>query len=416
MFLYNITVRYSFFLLILLLPVVSHGLTVTNNADSGSGSLRDAIANTPAGGTVDFAVTGTITLLSEIVIASKDLTIRGPGADQLTISGGNSTRIFRMTGSPGVNTIVVSGLRLANGFVNGNGGAIKMRGPNLELNNCVFDSNTATCDGGGCRAQGAAIRNESGPGLTIVVNNSTFTSNSSSCVGTNCDAVGAGIHNGGGGPGLRIVVNNSTFASNSSSCVGTNCDALGAGIGNGGGAVTIEVNNSTFASNSSSCEGTNCFQSGSSISTFLGLIIYSSIFFTDSPEGNCMFTGNIVSLGYNIDNGSTCITGAVTGDKQNTPPGLDPAGAIDNGGPTPTIALLKGSPAIDMGDPNCPPPATDQRGVSRPQGPRCDIGAFELEVIMASPIPTLSEWGLIAVAGVLGILGFMVIRRRKVSA
>ena len=57
----------------------------------------------------------------------------------------------------------------------------------------------------------------------------------------------------------------------------------------------------------------------------------------------------------------------------------------NNGGPTQTHALLPGSPAIDVGSSDCPPPATDQRGVSRPQdadgfaGADCDIGAFELE-------------------------------------
>jgi hypothetical protein len=60
-------------------------------------------------------------------------------------------------------------------------------------------------------------------------------------------------------------------------------------------------------------------------------------------------------------------------------PRLDPAGLQDNGGPTKTIALQLGSPAIDAAvAANCP--ATDQRGIARPQGPGCDIGAFELEV------------------------------------
>ena len=54
----------------------------------------------------------------------------------------------------------------------------------------------------------------------------------------------------------------------------------------------------------------------------------------------------------------------------------------DNGGPTPTIALVAGSPAIDAGAATCVP--TDQRGVTRPQGPACDIGAFE--VIVPPPV------------------------------
>ena len=56
--------------------------------------------------------------------------------------------------------------------------------------------------------------------------------------------------------------------------------------------------------------------------------------------------------------------------------GLD--SLANNGGPTLTHALLAGSPAIDAAD-NAVCPATDQRGVARPQGPGCDIGAFELE-------------------------------------
>src|SRR3970282_626777 len=58
-----------------------------------------------------------------------------------------------------------------------------------------------------------------------------------------------------------------------------------------------------------------------------------------------------------------------------TPAGLGPL--ANNGGPPQTHALLAGSPAIDAGSPDCPPPATDQRGVARPQGPACDIGAYE---------------------------------------
>ncbi len=57
----------------------------------------------------------------------------------------------------------------------------------------------------------------------------------------------------------------------------------------------------------------------------------------------------------------------------------------NNGGPTQTQALVSGSPAVDAVTTGCPPPATDQRGVTRPQGIRCDIGAFELE---SSPTPT----------------------------
>jgi len=64
-----------------------------------------------------------------------------------------------------------------------------------------------------------------------------------------------------------------------------------------------------------------------------------------------------------------------TGVEISADPNLGPL--QDNGGPTPTHALQTGSPAVDAGFNRCL--ATDQRGVGRPQGPRCDTGAFELE-------------------------------------
>jgi hypothetical protein len=81
------------------------------------------------------------------------------------------------------------------------------------------------------------------------------------------------------------------------------------------------------------------------------------------------------------------LTGA--GDLVNAAPVL--GGLAANGGPTETVALLPGSPAIDAGDPaGCTnaleePLAVDQRGVTRPQGARCDIGAYELVQLPAPP-------------------------------
>lgn len=95
---------------------------------------------------------------------------------------------------------------------------------------------------------------------------------------------------------------------------------------------------------------------------------------------NCSSQG-ISSAGHNIDSLDQCKFTAA-GDKVNTNPLLAPLAA--NGGPTETMALLAASPALDAGA-ECPP--TDQRGVARPQGPGCDIGAFEVEVRPTPPQP-----------------------------
>jgi hypothetical protein len=109
----------------------------------------------------------------------------------------------------------------------------------------------------------------------------------------------------------------------------------------------------------------------------------------NSPSGgDCFKRPNdpITDAGYNLVEDGSCITDATSfsGD-----PLL--GDLADNGGPTQTHALLTGSPAIDAGPPTdgdpiaCPPPDTDQRGVSRPQGSACDIGAFELESTNSPP-------------------------------
>jgi hypothetical protein len=85
--------------------------------------------------------------------------------------------------------------------------------------------------------------------------------------------------------------------------------------------------------------------------------------------------GRTTDQGYNLESGTDCgFTG--TGSLQNTDPKLDPGGLQSNGGPTQTIAVQPASPAIDQ-IPAASCPVTDQRGVSRLPGERCDIGAYE---------------------------------------
>ena len=97
------------------------GRSVTTLDDSGPGSLRQAIAEAAPGDTIDFAVTGTITLTSGELVIDKDLTIAGPGATNLTVSGNNASRVFHVLGG----VVAVSGLTTAegNGGNNGDGAA-----------------------------------------------------------------------------------------------------------------------------------------------------------------------------------------------------------------------------------------------------------------------------------------------------
>src|SRR5262249_14753624 len=112
-----------------------------------------------------------------------------------------------------------------------------------------------------------------------------------------------------------------------------------------------------------------------------------------SSGGNCYLTGGggqkATSDGHNLSGDYSCSTFFTQlGDLNNISAGLDPNGLQDKGGLTKTIALLPTSPPADaipespttyctLTD-GTPPLTTDQRGLTRPQGPACDIGAFEL--------------------------------------
>ena len=92
------------------------------------------------------------------------------------------------------------------------------------------------------------------------------------------------------------------------------------------------------------------------------------------PAGVSNCSSAVTSRGYNLEDAADCDFKAA-GDRRNAKVRL---GALsDNGGPTQTMAVGTGSPAIAGADPACPASAVDQRGVRRPQGARCDIGAFE---------------------------------------
>ena len=133
--------------------------------------------------------------------------------------------------------------------------------------------------------------------------------------------------------------------------------------------------------------------SGANVSTGDGgLTSFGSVVTGAGSGGDCAVGGTKTSHGWNFADDSTCgFTG--TGDVQGT--GHDPLlGALaNNGGPTETLLPQTGSPLV-----NAIPVAscqldgasgvsTDQRGITRPQGSGCDIGAVEVQVVTPTPAP-----------------------------
>lgn len=192
-------------------------------------------------------------------------------------------------------------------------------------------------------------------GATVTMINSTVTGNAVTNTGTAL-AGGAALFSEGGG---KWTLNNVTISDNT----------ITAQNGTGGGLEatrgTFTLRNTIVAGNSAASRP-DCSALGS------------------NPSGP-VFDSFILTEGHNIVGDSTGCTGfvAAVGDLVGADPLLGPL--ADNGGPTQTRALLVGSPALDAGDPGLPGTetaceGTDQRGVGRPQGLRCDIGAYEHDV------------------------------------
>jgi hypothetical protein len=142
-------------------------LTVTNNlVTGGAGTLRAEIAAAASGDTIVFAPSlagQTITLAYRELAITKSLTIQGLGAGQLTISGGNTSRVFEVSGV-GTN-VTLSGLAITHGnarsntvFYNGDGGGILNRdGSTLTISDCTLSNNLAQWEGGGIANLGATL-------------------------------------------------------------------------------------------------------------------------------------------------------------------------------------------------------------------------------------------------------------------
>jgi len=390
-------------------------LTVTSNTDSGSGSLRAAIAFASPGDTIDFAVgIGSEIQLNSELIVDKNLTITGPGITNLTLRGRNTgltTRVLNVTAG----AVSISGLRFSEGSST-NGGLVYNSG-SLALSNCtlvtgdarpinadaaggaIYNSGALTLEG--CTLSGNDVFGHangyygwaSGGGIfnigTLMINRCTFSGNRVIGVNTNSFAIrvaGGGLHNGKGG---NATVQNSTFFANSTATLAGNIFAYGGAIFNESGSGTsLSLTSCTIVGNASASGGG---LSSGQITTIRNCVIATNISTNsscDCPDLN----GAVQSSGFNLI--GTTNSNYAFGNWQST----DQVGSLanpinpligllqNNGGPTMTMALFPNSPAIDAGSSSGL--TTDQRGVQRSLndlsvpdssgGDGSDIGAFEL--------------------------------------
>ncbi|HNT78846.1 MAG TPA: choice-of-anchor Q domain-containing protein [Anaerolineae bacterium] len=302
-------------------------LIVTNGNDSGAGSLRQAILDADPGETVTFAGDYTISLSSTLTI-DKRMTIDGSGR-AITLS-----RAIYSVGEPQAFSIGASGvvtlnhLTIVNFDCFNSGGAIYNEG-SLTLQADTFAHNWG--------AYGGALYNAG----VMTVTGSALTDNGAAYLG-------GAIYNTG-----ALLVVNSTIADN------------GIYRGGGGGIYTqgaLTLTNSTLVGNRA-----NPAWGGGGLYNAGELHYYNTLIGRNSA-GDCANVNVIVANVHNLVEDGSCAA-ALSGD-----PRL--ALLADNGGGTQTLALLADSPAIDAGDAGACPTA-DQRGMARPQGMACDIGAYE---------------------------------------
>ena len=364
---------------------------INANRDNQAGSTDCAAGSGIDTIVFDLGSSATITLGRQLDITDAErLTINGGAAD-ITVSGNDKVRVFQVVEGARLtlNKLTVSdGLANDSSPFNNRGGGVENSGGNLTITKSTFSGNSSVSANGTGAGGAVATQSIGDKGGTVIVKNSTFSGNSA-------DGSGGGIY-------ILVAtatVSNSTFSGNSAPAGGgmfnsnfstltvTNSTFSGNSASNNGGGIsnfgtTLTIESSTFAANSAFFGDSIFNSSAASSATLRNTILASATANCAVPPGEPITDG-----GYNIDTGTSCGFSAANNSKPSTDPKLDSSGLQDNGGPTQTIALQEGSPAIDQG--NSFGLNRDQRGRSRPQdfaaignatgGDGSDIGAFEVQ-------------------------------------
>lgn len=327
----------------------------------------DEVISRAKDGDVVHIGSGTWDYAGNTMYVDKSLSFIGAGADQTIIAGNDSANLVYIYSASGALDVSLSDMTLRDGasglvtsvdttlnlarmrFTSHSGnGAIDSRGV-LTIEDCTFDQNS----------RGILSSNSA-----ITITGTTFNDNGPAAGGG-----GAIVQESGG----TLNITNSTFHGNESS-------VYGGAIQVDAGSMTLT--NVTIADNAAQLSGGGIFYHDSATVQIRNVLLDNNLRLSDSQVENCAGPGMLISNGNNMENGNSCGF-SLPGDFPNTDPLL---GLLqDNGGSTYTQALLGGSPAIDAGSSTgCP--ATDQRGIVRPVGVTCDIGAYE-----STDVPTVDD-------------------------
>ena len=383
-------------------------LASTCSTNSNDCSLRGAIAaaarelnsDTITFDPTVFGAAQTIVLSGTELAVQGDLSVTAPPAG-VTLSGNGASRIFNVAPS---GSLTLRGLTLTNGATSGDGGAISNEG-DLILDGCTLAGNSASNGGAvfspassftvvrDCALTGNFATNSGGAVFTVGY------SGLDRCLvrGNLAQQVGGGIYAGksvsidactfarnsalrGGGVFFAPIDNSYGPAFYTSTFSGNAARDGGGGIYNSTGnltlySCTLTLNRAPVGAGIASVGGTGAQTSLSNT------IVAGNVSLSGQAGHDVDFVGgatNSFASGNNNLIGNGNATGAFTQSRDQigvTDPKLGPL--RDNGGPTPTHAVLPNSPALDTGGNGL---FADQRGIERPQGLADDIGAFEFQL------------------------------------
>lgn len=370
-------------------------------------TLRQAIqdANGDPGSLINFrsGLSGTITLGSQPAVIFQPLTISGPGASQITVSGDHAYRVFDVDTSTGED-VSISGLTIAAGSTTGRGGGIRTKYADLALSDAVVSGNHADGGGGGVATygdgsltidrttisgntggRGTGVYADSASGTITTIRNSTISGNKGA-------DYGGGVYFDYSSPGS---LTNSTVYGNTASGSGGGVYHFGAYNGDAGLVITGSTitHNDAYRGGGLACYGAHNNTNDLTEPVVLNTIIFGNTADTgDQGDLSCKFPtgtepGGVVPIGFSL----VGTVGSGTQLNQTGPNilGQDPQlGALAaNGGPTQTQKPAATSPAIDQGE--AFGLGSDQRGQGRPfeipsipnaaGGDGSDIGAVELQ-------------------------------------
>ena len=360
----------------------------------------DTYILTLVGAGEDTAATGDLDLTAsaDIVGSPAGAIIDGNGADRVldidpahtggvivgitNITVRNGAGVAQGGGIRNAGTLTLTSSRVSSSTASGagvdvEGGGIYNDG-SLQLIASTVDGNTALVSSTSGAAFGGGIHTEGG---ALVVTDSTIRDNVATLnPSAGPEVAGGGIHCGGN----MLTLMRSTVSGNGAVGDPRSGSGVGGGVASCDGAITnstISGNHAVIGEQIIVAGGTLTF-SNSTIDDDIFVGVGETLIFRNTIVARCLDLGGgftTVADDYNLDASDTCHMSGT--DLRGVDPLLGPL--ADNGGPTQTRMPQPGSPASDAGNPGAPGSgglaceATDQRGVARPVGPRCDIGAFE---------------------------------------